>query len=81
MTADYFLIDHDQNVKGGILWWIPLIIILLLVSLIVTRVDEKVESRSDKRSDIRKESFNNSVQKPNTGFSSSKTKINMNTKD
>lgn len=35
MTKEYFLRDHDQNVKGGILWWFILILLLILIPIIL----------------------------------------------
>jgi len=33
MTKEGYLSDHDENVKGGVLWWVVFIIILVLISV------------------------------------------------
>ncbi len=48
MEKEYYLTDHDQNVKGGVLWWLLLLVFLVSVTLFASDVEEKNNLHHDK---------------------------------
>lgn len=34
MPKEYYLSEHDENVKGGVLWWVIIIVVVLAVSIL-----------------------------------------------
>lgn len=35
MTKENYLRDHDENVKGGVLWWIILIAVIVSLTIFI----------------------------------------------
>ena len=51
MEEEYYLNEHDQNVKGGNLWWIVLLVFVISIAVFAKNSDSKLNEQKVKVSE------------------------------